>query len=232
LLLRETGQSVLEHTYRAASKAKLPIGVVVGVDHPRLFEEVLRFGGTGEMTNPNAQCGTERVAEIAERTPEVEFWINVQGDEPEIEAAAIDQVYDLLLQNPEASVATLATPIRDQERLNDPNCVKVVCNKQRQALYFSRSPIPYPRNWDDAMLGQEPPLFLQHLGIYGYRRSFLKHLASLPESPLEQTEKLEQLRFLQAGHTIMVGRIDHAPRGIDTREDYEAFVRRFTASTR
>ncbi len=227
LLLRETGRSVLEHTYRAASKAKLPIGVIVGVDHPRLLEEVLRFRGNGEMTNPNAQCGTERVAEIAERTPEVDFWINVQGDEPEIEAGAIDQVYNLLLENPNASVATLATPIRDRERLNDPNCVKVVCNKQYQALYFSRSLIPHPRAWDDALLEQEPPLFMQHLGIYGYRRDFLMQLASLPKSPLEETEKLEQLRFLQAGHTIMVGRIDHAPRGIDTQEDYDAFVSRY-----
>ncbi len=226
LLLRETGRSVLEHTYRAASKAILPDGLVVAVDHQRLQDEVLRFGGVAEMTNPDAQCGTERVAEISSRTPLVEFWINVQGDEPEIDPSAIDQVYNLLLANPQASVATLATPIRDRKRLDDPNCVKVVCDVRGQALYFSRSPIPYPRSWDEAMLEQEPPLFMQHLGIYGYRRDFLAKLSLLPESPLEQTEKLEQLRFLQAGHSLVVGRIDHAPRGIDTRDDYDVFVSR------
>jgi 3-deoxy-manno-octulosonate cytidylyltransferase (CMP-KDO synthetase) len=226
LLLRKTGCSVLEHTYRAASKASLPEGITVAVDHQRLHDEVVRFGGVAEMTNPNAQCGTERVAEVAARTPAVDFWINVQGDEPEIEPSAIDQVYSLLLANPTASVATLATPIRDRKRLDDPNCVKVVCDLRGQALYFSRSPIPYPRNWDDSMLQQEPPLFMQHIGIYGYRRDFLAKLSQLSESPLEQTEKLEQLRFLQAGHVLVVGQLEHAPRGIDTQEDYDAFVSR------
>ncbi len=226
LLLRETGRSLLEHTYRSASQARIPEGVTVAVDHPRLFDEVIRFGGKAQMTDPNAQSGTDRVAEVASKHPEIDLWINVQGDEPEISATAIDQVAELLQRNPQASVATLATPIRAREHLDDPNCVKVVCGIDGRALYFSRSPIPYPRTWSDTMLQCQPPLFLQHLGIYAYRREFLAQLKTLPASPLENTEKLEQLRFLQAGHTIMVGQIEHAARGIDTREDYDAFLER------
>jgi 3-deoxy-manno-octulosonate cytidylyltransferase (CMP-KDO synthetase) len=230
LLLRETGRSLLEHTYRSASLAQLPEGVTVAVDHRRLFDEVIRFGGTAQMTDPNAQSGTDRVAEVAAVHPEIRLWINVQGDEPEISAAAIDQVVELLRENPQASVATLATAIRQREHLDDPNCVKVVCGIDGRALYFSRSPIPYPRTWNNTLLQNEPPLFLQHLGIYAYRSEFLAQLKDLPASPLEDTEKLEQLRFLQAGHTIMVGQIEHAARGIDTRADYDAFVKRWRSA--
>jgi len=226
LLLRETGITVLEHTFRSASKALKPQGVVVAVDHARLYHEVLQFGGTPMMTDPNAASGTDRVAEVSLALPDIDIWINVQGDEPEIEANAIDRVLDILIANPTASVATLATPIRKKEDLEDPACVKVVCSHEGRALYFSRSPIPYPRSWDDGLLMQKPPVFLQHLGIYAYRREFLRELPTLPMSPLENTEKLEQLRFLQADHSIMVGLVPCATRGIDTRADYEAFVRR------
>jgi 3-deoxy-manno-octulosonate cytidylyltransferase (CMP-KDO synthetase) len=226
LLLRETGRTVLEHTYRAASEAVFPEAVIVAVDHERLYQEVVAFGGQAQMTNPMAQCGTERVAEVAALHPDVDLWINVQGDEPEIEPAAIDQLYQLMIDCPEASLATIATPIRDRQRLNDSNCVKVVCDRQQRALYFSRSPIPHARTWNDDLLHSEPALFLQHLGLYAYRREFLAELHQLPASPLEETEKLEQLRFLEAGHSIVVGQVASAPRGIDTRSDYDAFVAR------
>ncbi len=226
LLLRETGRTLLEHTYRSASQARIPEGITVAVDHQRLLDEVIQFGGEAQLTDPNAQSGTDRVAEVAAKHPEISLWINVQGDEPEISASAIDQVVSLLQKNPTASVATLATPIRERASLEDPNCVKVVCEHDGRALYFSRSPIPYPRTWDDSMLQAEPPIFLQHLGIYAYRREFLANLYTLPISRLEGTEKLEQLRFLEAGHTIMVGQIEHAARGIDTRADYDAFLKR------
>jgi 3-deoxy-manno-octulosonate cytidylyltransferase (CMP-KDO synthetase) len=229
LLLQETGMTVLEHTFRAASRAKKPSGIIVAVDHQRIFDEVSRFGGIPMMTDPNAASGTDRVAEVSAAHPDIDIWINVQGDEPEIEGDAIDQVLELLIENEHASVATLATPIRRKSDLEDPACVKVVRSHQGEALYFSRSPIPYPRSWDDAMLEQTPPLFLQHLGIYAYRREFLQSLNQLPMSPLENTEKLEQLRFLQADHKIMVGIVPHATRGIDTRADYDAFVKRLTS---
>lgn len=230
LLLCETGRTVLEHTYFACQNAKLPKGITVAVDHRQLFEVVQKFGGLAVMTDVNAQSGTDRIAEVAHARPEVDVFINVQGDEPEIEGSSIDKVMELLQNNPMADVATLATPIRSKSDLEDPACVKVVCGHDGMALYFSRSVIPHPRSWDDSLLHAQPPSFLQHLGIYAYRRDFLLRLAELPWSPLEQIEKLEQLRFLQAGRRIVVGVVDKSPRGIDTREDYEAFkLRRFAS---
>jgi 3-deoxy-manno-octulosonate cytidylyltransferase (CMP-KDO synthetase) len=196
LLLNETGRTVLEHTYRACQSALLPTGITVAVDHARLFETVTGFGGRARMTDVNAQSGTDRVAEVARTRPQVELFINVQGDEPEIAGSAIDDVMRLLVSDPTAQVATLATPIRNRSDLDDPACVKVVRASDGTAMYFSRSVIPYPRNWEDSLLTKEPPLFLQHLGIYAYRRDFLLELSRMPASILEQTEKLEQLRFL------------------------------------
>ncbi len=185
------------------------------------------FGGNVEHTNPEAQCGTERVAEVARKYPDVDVWVNVQGDEPEIDASFIDQVIQLLVENPDSAVATLATPIRKKENLDDPNCVKVVMDHRGTALYFSRSPIPYARSWADELLTKTPPIFFQHLGIYAYRRDFLMQLDQLSPSFLEETEKLEQLKFLQSGHKISVGIVNHSVRGIDTQADYDAFLSRF-----
>lgn len=226
LLLRETGKTVLHHTFEAASRATRPVGITVAVDCAKLLAEVRSFGGQAVMTDPDLPSGTDRVAVVAGLMPEVDAFINVQGDEPEIPGEAIDLVAELLEAHPDADVATLAAPIRERERLDDPAVVKVVRDLRGRALYFSRSPIPHARFWDDELLQRSPPVFLQHLGIYGYRRSFLMGLKHLPLSPLEQLEKLEQLRFLQAGCTIIVGTIDHATRGIDTSNDYRAFVRR------
>jgi 3-deoxy-manno-octulosonate cytidylyltransferase (CMP-KDO synthetase) len=231
LLLAETGMTVLEHTYRACTAAKLPSGITIAVDHTRTQAVVDGFGGHAIMTDVNAQSGTDRIAEVAAQLPDVDIFINVQGDEPEISGAAIDQVMQLLVANPNASVATLATPIRTRENLMDPACVKVVCQHDGSAMYFSRSLIPHPREWTDAALDRDPPLFLQHIGIYAYRRDFLGQLSQLPASPLEQIEKLEQLRFLQAGHKIVVGIIPASHRGIDTRADYEAFKARWLEKT-
>ena len=178
------------------------------------------------MTGCNLPSGTDRVAEVAQQMPEVEIFVNVQGDEPEISAEAIDSLVQLLEENPAADIATLAAPIRDRDRLEDPACVKVVTDGQGQALYFSRSPIPHARSWDESLLNAEPPIFLQHIGLYAYRRDFLLSLKDLPASPLEEIEKLEQLRFLQAGYRILVNNTDHAPKGIDTPADYRAFVGR------
>lgn len=226
LLLRETGKTLLQHTFEAASRARRPMGVTVAVDSAQLQSVVTAFGGEAVMTDASLPSGTDRVAIVAASMPEVDLFINVQGDEPEISAEAIDQVVDLLENDPSASIATLAAPIRDRGRLEDPACVKVVRDNQGRALYFSRSPIPHARSWDDSLLKSDPPLFLQHIGIYAYRRDFLLRLGSLPASPLESIEKLEQLRFLQAGCRIIVGTIEHAPKGIDTPNDYRAFVQR------
>jgi 3-deoxy-manno-octulosonate cytidylyltransferase (CMP-KDO synthetase) len=227
LLLSETGMSVLEHTYRASRLSQKTAGTIVAVDHPRLFQLVQSFGGEAIMTDPNAQSGTDRIAEVARAMPEVDIFVNVQGDEPEITGQAIDMVLELLSSSPQASVATLATPIRTLANLNDPACVKVVVGAEKTALYFSRSPIPHPREWSESLLTEEPPLFLQHIGIYAYRRDFLLGLGGLKPSSLERLEKLEQLRFLQNGHKIVVGTIEESHRGIDTRADYDAFKSRW-----
>ncbi|MFN7289355.1 MAG: 3-deoxy-manno-octulosonate cytidylyltransferase [Pirellula sp.] len=227
LLLSETGMSVLEHTYRASRLSQKTAGTIVAVDHPRLFQLVQSFGGEAIMTDPNAQSGTDRIAEVARAMPEVDIFVNVQGDEPEIAGKSIDMVLELLASSPQASVATLATPIRTLANLNDPACVKVVVGAEETALYFSRSPIPHPREWSESLLTEEPPLFLQHIGIYAYRRDFLLGLGGLKPSSLERLEKLEQLRFLQNGHKIVVGTIGESHRGIDTRADYDAFKSRW-----
>lgn len=226
LLLRETGKTVLQHTFEAAQQARLPEGITIAVDCQRLKELVESFGGTAVLTDPLLPSGTDRVAVVARQMPEVDVFVNVQGDEPEISVEAIDQVTELLESNPQADVATIAAPIRDRDRLDDPACVKVVRDTSGRAMYFSRSSIPHARSWDDALLAANPPAFLQHIGIYAYRREFLLQLAELPPSPLEDLERLEQLRFLAAGATILVGTIEHAVKGIDTPDDYRAFVHR------
>jgi len=226
MLLRETGKSLLQHTFEAASKARKAAGVCVATDHGDIAAEVRRFRGQVQMTDPAAASGTDRVAEVAAAMPEVDIFVNVQGDEPEIEPAAIDHVIELLEHDPQADVATLATAIRDRAILLDPNCVKVVRDDHGRALYFSRGPLPYAREWSDALLQRHPPIFLRHMGIYAYRRAVLLEMAKWPAATLEDVEKLEQLRLLAAGRSIRVGLRDQAALGIDTPEDYRAFVSR------
>jgi 3-deoxy-manno-octulosonate cytidylyltransferase (CMP-KDO synthetase) len=224
LLLNETGAPLIRHTYESTLKARLPDGVCVATDHESIFEAVQAFGGEVYMTDPDAASGTDRVAEIARKMDDIDIFINVQGDEPDISGEAIDMAVRLLECNPAAQMSTLATPIRRREQLDDPACVKVVFDAAGRAMYFSRSPIPHPRTWTDNLLADDPPHFHQHVGLYAYRREFLLQLAQMPASPLEQLEKLEQLRVLEAGHPIMVGVVDEPTFGIDTPEDYRAFV--------
>jgi 3-deoxy-manno-octulosonate cytidylyltransferase (CMP-KDO synthetase) len=223
-LLCETGKSLIQHTYEAARRATCPSGICIATDHAEIFEEVRRFGGKVEMTDPEAPSGTDRVAEIARRLTDVDIIVNVQGDEPEVSGRSIDLAIELLEANPAVVMSTLATPIRHQRQLKDPACVKVVFDRRQRALYFSRSVIPYPRHWDRALLETRPAAFYQHVGLYAYRRDFLLQLASMPPSPLEQIEKLEQLRVLEAGYSILVGVVDEPTFGIDTPDDYRAFV--------
>ena len=224
LLLRETGKSLIQHTYEAAQRAKRPAGLCVATDHQEILDEVRSFGGKAEMTDPNAASGTDRVAEVAQRLAHVDIIVNVQGDEPELAGESIDLVIELLEADPEAVMSTLATPIRRRSQLEDPACVKVVFDSRARAMYFSRSPIPCPRQWDDSLLTADPPHFYQHVGLYAYRRSFLLQLAQMPQSAKEKVEKLEQLRVLDAGHSILVGVVDEPTFGIDTPADYRAFV--------
>lgn len=228
LLLRETGKALIQHTYEAACRARKPVGICVAADHEEIAEEVRRFGGRVELTDPRAASGTDRVAELACKLIDADVVVNVQGDEPEIAGAAIDLAIELLEKHPGAVMSTLAAPIRRREQLDDPACVKVVFDASGRALYFSRSPIPRAREWRDSLLTDDPPHFYQHIGVYAYRREFLLTLAQLPRSPLELVENLEQLRALWAGYSILVGVVNEPTIGIDTAEDYRAFVRRAT----
>lgn len=226
LLLSETGKPLIQHTYEAASKASRPEGVLVAADSEEIAAVVRSFGGQVELTSPDCPSGTDRVAEVARRRAEFDVYVNVQGDEPEISAGAIDLAVELLERDPQAVMSTLATPIRTREKLEDPACVKVVFDGMQRALYFSRSPIPHARTWRDDLLQATPAHFYQHIGLYAYRREFLLRVAALPRSDAEQLESLEQLRVLHHGQTLLVGVIDEPTIGIDSPEDYREFVRR------
>jgi len=228
LLLRETGKSLIQHTYEAALRAEKPVGVWVAADHEEIIEEVRRFGGRGQLTDPHASTGTDRVAEVARQMPDVDIVVDLQGDEPEIAGESIDLAIGLLEDNPGAVMSTLATPIQDRKHLDDPACVKVLLDPTGHALDFSRSP-----NFDS---GEDDPqrdsTRCQHIGLYAYRRDFLLQLAQLPRSARECRENLEQLRVLSAGFPILVGMVSEATIGIDTSEDYREFVQRYTARRR
>ena len=226
LLLRETGKPLIQHTYEAARRASRPAGVCVATDHRRIFDAVRSFGGRAEMTSLDAATGTDRIAEVARRLNDVDIVVNLQGDEPELSGDSIDLVIQLLDEKPDAVMSTVATPIRSRPQLEDPACVKVVFDSSGRALYFSRSPVPHARNWDDQLLTADPPLFYQHIGLYAYRREFLLQLAQMPQSRIERLEKLEQLRVLDAGYSIVVGVVDEPTFGIDTPQDYRRFVER------
>jgi 3-deoxy-manno-octulosonate cytidylyltransferase (CMP-KDO synthetase) len=226
MLLRETGKTLLQHTYEAACAAKRPDGVLVATDHAEIAAEVDRFRGDFVMTSPECASGTDRVAEVARKLPRAEIIVNVQGDEPEMLPTNIDRVIELIEQNPSAGMATLATPLPSREQLTNPACVKVVFDNAGRALYFSRSPIPFVRDPDESQPFNQPTIHFQHLGIYAFRRQTLAEIVALPPSTLEQAEKLEQLRMLQSGGTILVGVVEHCSSGIDTPADYAAFVAR------
>ena len=226
LLLSDTGKPLIQHTYEAARQASRPMGICVAADHREIFDEVRSFGGSVAMTDPEAASGTDRVAEVARSLSDVDIVVNVQGDEPELSGESIDLVIGLLEEDPTAVMSTLATPIRSRRQLEDPACVKVVFDTHGRALYFSRSPIPLARDWDDELLGADPAHFYQHVGLYAYRREFLLQLAEMPQSDTEKLERLEQLRVLEAGYAILVGVVDEPTVGIDTPDDYQRFVER------
>ncbi len=226
-LLRATGKYLIQHVYERACQARAD-AVLVATDDQRIFDAVHSFGGQAVMTRSDHPSGTDRVAEVA-RTLDVDVIVNLQGDEPQIEPETVDLLPQLLDQDPDADVATLAVPIRSLEQWYDPACVKVVRDEAGRALYFSRSPVPFVRDGQPDFVA-EPPCFLQHLGLYAYRRGFLLQLATLPPAPLELLEKLEQLRVLAAGRTIQVGIVKHAAKGVDSPTDYERFVQAYRQS--
>ena len=175
------------------------------------------------MTSPSYPSGTDRIAEAVGGL-DFDIVVNLQADEPEINPENIDAVAKLLVDNPKCQMATLAADFETTEQVSDPNIVKVVLDKDSHAIYFSRSVIPYDRVAGGIGVVKN---YLRHLGIYAYRKGFLKTITSLPQTILEKTEKLEQLRAIENGFDILVAKVKHTCVGIDTPDQYAEFVKRY-----
>ena len=217
---------MIEHVYRRTASARGVDAVVVATDDQRIAAAVERFGGIAAMTDPAHRTGTDRIAEVAAQLP-CEIVLNVQGDEPLIEPESIEGVIAPLLADPMLEMSTVCVAIKNRSDYDDPNVVKVVKDQRGQALYFSRSPIPHVRGGpstggsyvDTAGAGFSRPF--KHIGLYGYRRTFLLKFASLAQTPLERAESLEQLRALEHGYRIHTVETQHDSIGVDTPDDLE-----------
>jgi 3-deoxy-manno-octulosonate cytidylyltransferase (CMP-KDO synthetase) len=227
-LLEIAGRPMIEHVYERAAKARLVDAVIVATDDERVLRAVERFGGIAWMTRADHRSGTDRVAEVA-RALACDVVVNVQGDEPLLAPEAIDEVVSAMLADQSIPMGTLCRRITDASELADRNVVKVVLDLQGFALYFSRAPIPFPREGDDE--GQAGP-GMKHIGLYAYRRDFLLRLAQLPPSPLERRESLEQLRVLEHGFRIRCVETRHDSTGVDTPEGLETVRRLMAADAR
>ena len=224
-LVRETGKFLIQHVVEQVRKARRIERVIVATDDERIAAAVRSFGGEVAMTRTDHPSGTDRIAEVLAAHPsqDNDLILNVQGDEPEIEPDYLDRLIGRMQEDAACPMGTLACPFPESADPADPNAVKVVVNRAGRALYFSRARIPYPRG--DVSVAERIGALL-HLGVYAYRRSFLLQFASWPPSALEQTERLEQLRALDNGAAILVEVVERAAPGVDTPEDYAAFVRR------
>lgn len=230
-LLDLGGKSMIQHVVEAA-QASGACDVVVATDDERIEQAVLAFGGKVCMTSAKHESGSDRLAEVCEKLawPDEQVIVNVQGDEPLMPSEVIDQVAQLLLEDESSSMATLSVPLAADE-LDDPNAVKVVANSKAQALYFSRSAIPFDRDGELALSSADLSdnassdksllqCYQRHLGIYAYRCGFLKRYVAWPVAPIERLERLEQLRVLWQGESIRIAQaLKTPPAGIDTEAD-------------
>jgi len=211
------GKPLLQWVFEGACRSKHADGVLIATDDERILKAALSFGAEAIMTDPALPSGTDRVfAAIQDR--EADLVMNLQGDEPFIEAPIIDQLFSAM-ENNDANMATLCCPIADEIEYGDPNTVKVVLDSSGFALYFSRSPIPYVINSKFKI--QNSKFVYKHIGIYCFTRPFLQQFVSMPKSPLEAAESLEQLRVLENGYKIKVIVTGYSGFGIDTPEDLE-----------
>ncbi len=233
------GKALIQHVWDRCCLCKNLDAIVVATDDERIAEAVKSFGGQVALTASNHPSGTDRIAEVAEKMPDYTHMINIQGDEPLISPELIDQLSQTLIDKPDCEMVTAANPINFEDPgFNDPNVVKVVLDHQSNALYFSRSPIPFPRNppssesntntATDGTRNPAPALqVLRHKGIYGFTRSFLLHFVSWKPSPLEMCEQLEQLRAMENGAKITVIITSDDSPGIDTPEQADILNRQF-----
>jgi 3-deoxy-manno-octulosonate cytidylyltransferase (CMP-KDO synthetase) len=212
------GRPMIHHVYERACRASSLAEVLVATDDQRIFDAVLGFGGEAIMTSAYHPTGTDRIAEVVERLSAMEIIVNIQGDEPLIEPEAIDEVAAGLQDDRDAAMCSVMTPLADAVAARDPNLVKVVCDLNGYALYFSRAPIP------GLPMGVTPEVapWKRHVGLYAYRRDFLLAFTRLRPSPLEKLERLEQLRALENGYRIkMIERAQDFSFGVDTPADLE-----------
>lgn len=229
MLASETGRPMVQHVHEAASGARCVAPgsggqVVVATDDERIERAVRAFGGRVVMTSPDHPNGSSRIAETADvlELPDDAIVVNAQGDEPELDPRLIDVCVHALCES-DAPMATVASPLARGDDPADPNMVKVVRRANGTALYFSRALIPFDRD----RTGSRDAAPLKHIGLYAYRRPFLRAYVALSETSLERVEKLEQLRVLEHGHAIAVGIAPSNQSGIDTPEQYAAFVARW-----
>lgn len=205
------GKPMICRVYERAKLAKSVDEVIVATDDKRILNAVEKNFGRAMMTRADHKTGTDRLAEVAEKFPDAEVIVNVQGDEPLIEGSLIDELI-AQFDDADLQMATVAVELTEDAEIKNPNNVKVVIDKNNNALYFSRSPIPYPRNFGKSKV-------YKHIGIYAYRRNFLLNFAQMTPTPLEETESLEQLRALENGYKIRVIKSDCKFIGVDTEED-------------
>ena len=208
------GKPMICRVWERASRAASVAEVIVATDDERILRAVEENHGRAMITRADHKTGTDRLAEVAEKFPDVEVVVNVQGDEPLIEPSLIDELVAAFAEDKDLQMATVATELTDNAEMSNPNNVKVVLGKNNDALYFSRSLIPYPRN------AGKSPVF-KHIGIYAYRRQFLIDYAKMMPTPLEQAESLEQLRALENGFRIRVIKSSCQFIGVDTEEDLQ-----------
>jgi 3-deoxy-manno-octulosonate cytidylyltransferase (CMP-KDO synthetase) len=211
------GKTLVQRVYEQATKARQLDEVVVATDDTRILEAVEGFGGSAILTDPACPSGTDRAAEVA-RQHACELVVNIQGDEPLMRPEMIDQLVAGMTSEPEFAMGTLARPIESADVWANPNVVKVVFGARGNALYFSRCSVPYVRDANGSFVSSRAH---KHIGIYAYRREFLLRFVSLPQSELEKTEKLEQLRALENGHAIRVWVTPHDSIGVDRPEDVQ-----------
>ena len=213
-LVQLGGKPMVQRVYERARQAQTVTRVVVATDDQRILDAVKAIGGEAQMTRPDHRTGTERIAEVAAH--EVgDIFVNVQGDEPLIDPAAIDTAVGTLLEEPAAQVATVATVIRHTADLMDPNVVKTVLDFDGNALYFSRAPIPWIRDTEKKVHVK----YWKHLGLYAFRRDALLEYPTFPNGELEKIEQLEQLRWLENGWKIRVAEVAHDSVSVDVAED-------------
>lgn len=211
-LLLLNGKPLVQHVYEGASRSKKIDRLVVATDSKKIFDCVAGFGGNVMMTSPAHATGSDRIWEAAEAHPDHELILNIQGDEPFVNERVIDELIRPFLSDPACLMSTLRKKIATPDEKNNPNIVKVVCDRQGRALYFSRAALPYDRD------GKNPVLH-RHIGLYGYRRDFLDRYRHLKQTPLELAESLEQLRVLENGVAIHVVETSEETVDVNAPED-------------